>query len=34
MAVFRDSGFVSSPAKINGFELFKLHAPDAKVKVI
>jgi adenine-specific DNA-methyltransferase len=33
-AVFRDSSFASSPAKINVFELFKLHAPDTKVKVI
>ncbi len=33
-AVFRDSGFVDSPAKINVTELFKLYAPDTKVKVI
>jgi adenine-specific DNA-methyltransferase len=33
-AVFRDSSFASSPAKINVFELFKLHAPDTEVKVI
>jgi adenine-specific DNA-methyltransferase len=33
-AVFRDSSFAASPAKINVFELFKLHAPDTKVKVL
>jgi adenine-specific DNA-methyltransferase len=33
-AVFRDSSFASSPEKINVFEIFKLHAPDTKVKVI
>jgi adenine-specific DNA-methyltransferase len=33
-AVFRDSGFASDPAKINVFEIFKLHAPDTQVKVI
>ena len=33
-AVFRDSGFADSPAKINVFEIFKLLAPDASVKVI
>lgn len=33
-AVFRDSSFASSPAKINVFELFKLLAPDCRVKVI
>jgi adenine-specific DNA-methyltransferase len=33
-AVFRDSGFASDPAKINVFELFKLHAPDTQVRVI
>ena len=33
-AVFRDSGFSSSPAKINVFEIFKLLAPNTKVKVI
>ncbi len=33
-AVFRDSGFADSPAKINVFETFKLLAPDARVKVI
>jgi adenine-specific DNA-methyltransferase len=33
-AVFRDAGFASDPAKINVFEIFKLHAPDTKVKVL
>ncbi len=33
-AVFRDSGFTDSPAKINVFEIFKHYAPDAKVKVL
>jgi adenine-specific DNA-methyltransferase len=33
-AVFRDSSFSSSPAKINVFEIFKRYAPDARVKVI
>ena len=33
-AVFRDASFADSPAKINAFELFKLLAPDASVKVI
>ncbi len=33
-AVFRDSSFAGSPAKINVFEIFKLMAPDATVKVI
>jgi len=33
-AVFRDSGFSSSPEKINVFEIFKLLAPGTKVKVI
>jgi adenine-specific DNA-methyltransferase len=33
-AVFRDAGFASDPAKINVFEIFKLHAPDTQVKVI
>ena len=33
-AVFRDSSFADSPAKINVFEIFKLLAPDARVKVI
>lgn len=33
-AVFRDAGFADSPAKINVFEIFKLLAPDASVRVI
>lgn len=33
-AVFRDSGFTSSPQKINVFEIFKLLAPQTKVRVI
>lgn len=33
-AVFRDSSFADSPAKINIFEIFKLYAPDTRVKVI
>lgn len=33
-AVFRDSGFARSPAKINVAEIFKLLAPDTRVKVI
>ena len=33
-AVFRDSSFESSPAKINVGEVFKLLAPDTRVKVI
>ena len=33
-AVFRDSSFANSPAKINVGEIFKLMAPDTKVKVI
>ena len=32
--VFRDSGFVSSPSKINVGEIFKMLAPDTRVKVI
>jgi len=32
--VFRDNGFASSPEKINVFEIFKLIAPNTKVKVI
>ncbi|MDO4383396.1 MAG: site-specific DNA-methyltransferase [Eubacteriales bacterium] len=32
--VFRDSSFADSPAKINVTEIFKLLAPDAKVRVI
>ncbi len=33
-AVFRDSSFVDSPSKINVGEVFKLLAPDTRVKVI
>ncbi|MBE2896638.1 site-specific DNA-methyltransferase [Pasteurellaceae bacterium HPA106] len=33
-AVFRDSGFESSPAKINVGEIFKCYAPNTRVKVI
>lgn len=33
-AVFRDSGFASSPSKINVGEIFKMLAPDIRVKVI
>lgn len=33
-AVFRDSSFANSPAKINVEEIFKLFAPDTRVKVI
>ena len=33
-AVFRDSSFANSPAKINVGEIFKLLAPDTRVKVI
>ena len=33
-AVFRDSGFANSPAKINVGEIFKLLAPDTRVKVL
>jgi adenine-specific DNA-methyltransferase len=33
-AVFRDSGFTSSPEKINVFEIFKLLAPNTNVRVI
>jgi len=33
-AVFRDSSFMSSPEKINVFEIFKLLAPNTNVKVI
>lgn len=33
-AVFRDSGFNSSPSKINVGELFKMLAPDTSVRVI
>ena len=33
-AVFRDSSFASSPSKINVGEVFKLLAPDTRVKVL
>ncbi|MCD8076026.1 MAG: site-specific DNA-methyltransferase [Lachnospiraceae bacterium] len=33
-AVFRDSSFEGSPAKINVGEIFKLLAPDTRIKVI
>ena len=33
-AAFRDSGFASSPEKINVFEIFKLYAPDTGIKVL
>ena len=33
-AVFRDSSFANSPAKINVGEIFKMLAPDTKVKVL
>ena len=33
-AVFRDNSFADSPAKINVGEIFKLLAPDTRVKVI
>ena len=33
-AVFRDSSFATSPAKINVGEIFKMLAPDTRVKVI
>lgn len=33
-AVFRDSGFASSPEKINVFEIFKLLGANTDVKVI
>lgn len=33
-AVFRDSSFNGSPAKINVGEIFKMRAPDTRVKVI
>ena len=33
-AVFRDSSFANSPSRINVGELFKLLAPDTRVKVI
>ncbi|MEG0900454.1 MAG: hypothetical protein RSF40_12210, partial [Oscillospiraceae bacterium] len=33
-AVFRDSSFANSPDKINVTEIFKLLAPNTRVKVI
>ena len=33
-AVFRDSSFANSPAKINVGEIFKMLAPDTRVKVL
>ena len=33
-AVFRDSSFADSPAKINVNEMFKMLAPDTRIKVI
>lgn len=33
-AVFRDGSFINSPAKINVTEIFKMLAPDTRVKVI
>lgn len=33
-AVFRDSSFADSPAKINVGEIFKLLSPNTRVKVI
>ncbi len=33
-AVFRDSGFVNSPSKINVGEVFKMLSPDTRVKVL
>lgn len=33
-AVFRDSSFANSPSKINVGEIFKLMAPDTRVKVV
>ena len=33
-AVFRDSSFATSPEKINVGEIFKLLAPETRVKVI
>ena len=32
--IFRDSSFANSPAKINVTEIFKLIAPDTRIKVI
>ncbi len=33
-AVFRDSSFADSPSKINVGEIFKVLAPDTRVKVL
>jgi adenine-specific DNA-methyltransferase len=33
-AVFRDSSFADSPSKMNAGEIFKLLAPDTRVKII
>jgi adenine-specific DNA-methyltransferase len=33
-AVFRDASFANSPSKINVTEIFKMLAPDTRVKVI
>ena len=33
-AVFRDCSLANSPSKINEGELFKLPAPDTRIKVI
>ena len=33
-AVFRDSSFMNSPAKINVGEIFKMLAPDTRIKVL
>lgn len=33
-AVFRNSSFANSPSKINVGEIFKMLAPDTRVKVI
>ena len=33
-AVFRDSSFADSPSKINVGEIFKMMAPDTRIKVI
>lgn len=33
-AVFRDSSFADSPSKINVGEIFKMIAPDTRIKVI
>lgn len=33
-AVFRDSGFVNSPSKINVGEIFKMISPDTRVKIL